>query len=227
MRGKFFNGYVGWIVLINVIAFLIATILGFFSNLNCLETICKYVALQPGAFLNGHFWTLLTSMFMHGGVMHLFVNMLSLVFVGGFVERLIGSRRFLILYLGSGLFAGLFHSILTYFLGSSVVGSFAMRFIGNPNGFAVGASGAIFALIGLLVLVIPNLKVYAMFIPIPIKMKYAGPGFLILFWLLSYYSPLSVGNLAHLGGLLVGLGYGGYLKYKYPRKTAMIARKFS
>jgi len=225
MRGKIFTGYTGWIVLVNVVAFVLFLILAFsIGQLAALD----WLALKPSFIMQGQYvWTLLTSMFMHGGLGHLFVNMISLVFVGGFVERLIGSKRFLIFYIGSGLFAGLFHSVITYFLGSSEINTLGIRLIGNPEQFSVGASGAIFALVGLLVLVIPNLKVYAMFIPIPIKMKYAGPGFLIIFWLLSYYFKLPIGNVAHLGGLLVGLGYGAYLKNKYPRKTQMIARRFS
>ena len=89
------------------------------------------------------------------------------------------------------------------------------------NTFAVGASGALFGLGGLLMLLTPNLPVYIMFIPIPIKMKYAGPGILILLWFISIAGSIPIGNTAHLGGLLAGLAYGIYIKTKYKNKSKM------
>ena len=69
----------------------------------------EFVALNPSFVLEqGTYWTFLTSMFMHGGIFHLFVNMLSLFFVGGLLEKILGKRRYFSLYLISGLFAGLF-----------------------------------------------------------------------------------------------------------------------
>ena len=95
------------------------------------------------------------------------------------------------------------------------------------NTFAVGASGAIFGLIGALMFLTPNLKVYAMFIPIPIKLKYAAPGMLVLLWLISVGAGLPIGNVAHFGGLLVGLFYGLYLRKRFPKKVEFISRRFS
>ena len=95
------------------------------------------------------------------------------------------------------------------------------------NAFAVGASGAIFGLIGLLMLLTPNLPVYLMFIPIPIKMKYAAPGMLIVLWLISQAGGVPIGNTAHLGGFILGLAYGFYLRSKYKNKTKYIRKHFS
>ena len=83
-----------------------------------LETVLRYVALSPDLFVQGFIWTLLTSMFIHGGFAHLFVNMISMFFIGGLVEKLIGRKRFLWFYLGSGLIAGLF------FVGFAFLGVF-------------------------------------------------------------------------------------------------------
>ena len=115
----------------------------------------------------------------------------------------------------SGLLAGLF------FVLSSLI------FPSDFNTFAVGASGALFGLVWLLVLLTPNLPVYVMFIPIPIKMKYAAPGILILLWLISIAGNVPIGNTAHLGGLLAGLAYGIYLRNKYKKKTRYLNRYFS
>jgi len=174
------------------------------------------IAIKPSNILQGKYlWTFLTSMFMHGGLFHIFANMFSLIFIGSLVEKILGPKRYLWFYLFSGLFAGLL------FVLSGLV------FPADFNTYAVGASGALFGLVGVLVILTPNLPVYAMFIPIPIKMKYAGPGLLIILWLISAAGNLPIGNTAHFGGLLVGLAYGIYLRKRYRNKVQMLARHFS
>lgn len=221
MKRKVFATYTGWLILINVIAFLAFLIL-----LNIYgENIVSLVALQPSSiFVGKNLWTFVTSMFMHANITHLFVNMLSLLFIGSFVERLIGKKRFIGLYLVAGLFAGIVFVLLAGFFGSS--GGILERIFGSPMAFAVGASGAIFGLGGLLAVLTPRLKVLVFFI-IPMPMWIAMVGLLVVFWVLSLATPLGIGNTAHFGGLLVGVIYGFYLKKKYPHKTKMIARYFS
>jgi len=212
MRRKLFATYTGWLILINVIAFV-----GFLILVNSVgeETAVNWVAIQPGNILSGvAVWTIITSMFMHAGLGHLFVNMLSLMFVGSFTERLVGKKRFLWVYLGGGIIAGLFFVLVAWLTG------------GDLNVYAVGASGAIFALGGLLAVLTPRLPVLVFFI-IPMPMWMAMIFLLGILWVVSFSLGLPIGNTAHLGGLLVGLGYGFYLKRKYPRKTAMISRYFS
>lgn len=199
-----------WLIIVNIFVFII---LLFFSK----EFVETFVALDPFYVLRAQsLWTFISSMFMHAGFFHLFVNMLSLFFVGSLVEKILGRKRYLWFYLLSGIFASLFF-VLFYFIS----GNF------NLNVPAVGASGALFGLIGLLMILTPNLKVYAMFIPIPIKMKYAAPGLLILLWIVSLVGKINIGNTAHLGGLVVGIIYGIYLIKKYPNKTKYISRHFS
>ncbi len=199
------------LILINLICFIL------FSVLISLKVISiDSIAIKPSNIFQGEYlWSFLTSMFMHGGWFHLFANMLSLFFIGGLVEKILGAKRYLYFYLTAGLFAGLF------FVLSSLV------FPNDFNAYAVGASGALFGLVGLLVLLTPNLPVYVMFIPIPIKMKYAGPGILIVLWMVSVTTNLGIGNTAHLGGLIAGLVYGFYLKSKYKNKTKWLSRHFS
>jgi membrane associated rhomboid family serine protease len=199
------------LILINVTTFLAFTLL-LFTKIFPVDLI----ALKPANILEGKYlWTFLTSMFMHAGIFHIFVNMLSLLFLGSFVERLIGSKRFFYFYLLSGIFSGIFFVLLSILIQ------------GDFNSYAVGSSGAIFGLVGLLMILTPNLPVYVLFIPIPIKMKYAGPGVLIVLWLVSIAGNIPIGNTAHLGGLFAGLIYGIYLKKKYRRKTNYIKNIFS
>jgi len=275
-RFNFFDGVfrrfsvTSWLILINVVVYFFMFLFGY-------EDVISLFALQPNAFFSGSVWALLTSMFMHGPPVHLFANMISLFFIGSFVEKLIGRKRYFWLYLLSGLFAGLFYVTLSYFFGVSELGS---RIFGNPAEPALGASGAIFALLGLLAVLTPRNKVYLiagpiiawvfqfvfanlfpaspfisvlnlfvtfyiifaiisiisifsfnssmMRIAVPIKMSFQILPFVAIVPLviIGLFVKLPIGNMAHLGGLLAGLGYGFYLKKKYRRKTAMIRSYF-
>ena len=200
-----------WLIIINSVLFVL------FLLLISLEIISiDSIAIKPSNILAGKYlWTFITSMFMHGSLFHIFANMFSLLFIGTLVERILGKKRYLYFYLTSGLLAGVFFVLLSLF------------FPADLNTFAVGASGAVFGLVGLLMLLTPTLPVYIMLIPIPIKMKYAAPGILVALWLISVAGDVPIGNTAHLGGLLSGLAYGIYLKNKYKRKTGYISRHFS
>ncbi len=208
---KILSTYTGIIIIANIAMFILSLIL---INIYG-EVVYDYLALQPAMFLSGkNLWTLITSMFMHANLTHLFVNMLSLFFIGSFVEKLIGKKRFIIFYFAAGIAAGLLFILISALTGIDV------------NTFAVGASGAIFGLGGLLAVLTPKLPVLVFFI-IPMPMWLAMIFLLGILWLLSFAIGLPIGNIAHLGGLLAGIGYGFYLKYKYPRKTAMISKYFS
>jgi len=213
MRNKgFFETYTGILIVVNVLAFILALV---FINSIGDENVVSLIALMPSAVLAGrNFWTFITSMFMHAGFGHLFVNMISLMFIGGFVEKLIGKKRFIVLYFVGGLFAGLFFVAIAGLTGVDL------------NVYAVGASGAIFALGGLLAVLTPRLPVLVFFI-IPMPMWMAMVFLIVVLWALSLGLGLPIGNVAHLGGLIVGVGYGFYLKRKYPRKTRMISSYFS
>ena len=199
------------IIFLNVMLFIIFEAL---LKLNILKI--NFIAIQPANILQGlYLWTFLTSMFMHARFFHLFVNMLSLFFVGSLIEKIIGKKRYVKFYLIAGILSGLLF-VLSAFI-----------FPADMEAYAVGASGALFGLIGLMMFLTPDMKVYMMFIPIPIKIKYAAPGMLILLWIISLAGNIPLGNVAHLGGLLAGLGYGLYLKTKYKRKIQVINKKFS
>jgi len=199
------------LVIINIAAFIL-----FISLISLNIVSIDAIAIKPSNVFQGvYLWTFITSMFMHGNLFHIFVNMFSLIFVGSLAERILGPKRYLYFYLISGLLAGVFFVL------------FSLVFPADFNTFAVGASGALFGIIGLLMILTPNLQVYLMLIPIPIKLKYAAPGILVVLWLISVAGDIPIGNTAHLGGLITGLVYGIYLKKKYKRKTRYISRHFS
>lgn len=198
---------------VNITLILINVVLFFFLYFFPSDFILKNIAISLQNVRELRLWTFLTSMFMHGNFFHLFANMFSLLFIGSLIERILGKKRYLWFYLIAGLFGGLLYILFESFFPSNLP--------------AVGASGAIFGVAGLMVILTPNLPLYIMFIPIPIKAKYAIPGLLIVLWLISITGTISIGNTAHLGGLIVGLIYGIYLKNKYKNKTRIISRYFS
>ncbi len=149
------------LIITNVIVFVLVWLLSIiFKQYN----IINFVALQPITILSGQrLWTLLTSMFTHFTFWHLFVNMVSFYFIGNFVEKLIGKKRVIYLYLISGLFAGIFWTLVSNFLG---VNPILMRIFGDPTVYGIGASGALFGFVGVLALLTPKIKVYMIAGPI-------------------------------------------------------------
>lgn len=215
-----FNGYTGIIIAINVVAFIVYLIL---KAIYGPVQVDHLLAIQPYMIFQGRrLWTFITSMFLHTGLTHLVANMVSLIFMGGFIEKLIGKKRFLYLYLIGGIIASLFFVFFAHFFGNTELGA---RFFGEGLSLAMGASGAIFAIGGLIAVLIPKMKVLVFFI-IPTQMWIAMIILTFIMWISSASLSLPIGNTAHLGGLLVGIVYGIYLKIRYPRKTKMISQYF-
>jgi len=139
---------VWWIIAINLLVYIL--FIFYPSAVN-------YFAITANSILNGQYiWTLLTHMFSHALFFHLFVNMFSLWFVGRFVERIIGRRRFWIFYLAAGLFAGAVSVLGAGYFGYGI----GERIFGSPSIPMLGASGAIFGLVGVLAVLVPYSRVY-------------------------------------------------------------------
>ena len=141
------------LILINSLMFIILSIL---TSIN--PNFINYFSLTPSRILHGQYlWTLLTSMFSHIYFWHIAFNMISLFFLGVIVEKIIGPKRYLLFYISAGLFAGIVFVLLAGYLGTSNIGT---QLFGNPDISGLGASGAIFGLVGLLAILTPKKKVY-------------------------------------------------------------------
>ncbi|MEM3405459.1 MAG: rhomboid family intramembrane serine protease [Candidatus Pacearchaeota archaeon] len=210
MRNKyFFISVTNLIIIINILFFFIFNIF-FIVQLD----LTKYLALNPLFILKGKYlWTIITHFFMHANSFHLFANMISLFFIGNFVEKIIGRKRFFRFYILSGIFAALFFVLFSFLFNKDI------------NSYAVGASGALFALGGLLMILLPKIKVYVFFfLPMPL---WLGMLFMLLaLWAVSISLGLTIANTAHLGGLIIGLLYGFYLKRKYRNKVNLLRKIF-
>ncbi len=207
-----------WIILINVVFFIFAIVL-----LSQSEGVIDYIALKPANILQGKYlWTLITSMFMHGSFFHLFINMFVLFSLGMTIERIMGRKRFFWFYMLSGIFAGIAFVALAGLFGGSSLGENVFGGIYIP---AVGASGAIFAIAALFVVILPKARFFIIFLPF-----FSLPGYimvplvLVLTWVASIAAGLPIGNSAHFGGFLFGIAYGFYLRKKYKRKIVMLNR---
>jgi rhomboid protease GluP len=143
-------------------------------------------ALVPALVAHGEVWLLFSSMFLHAGFIHLALNMLSLYFLGSFVEVAFGRGRFLALYLTSGLAGGI-----------------AYLYFGDFDGSVVGASGAIFGLLGGVLGYSLRRGTFSWQNPLIRQL-------LILTALNLYFgfSVANISNTAHIGGLLGGLAFG-------------------
>lgn len=140
-------------------------------------------------------WTLVTSIFAHGGFLHILFNGMVFLSFGPVLEARIGSKRFIILFFGSGILAGVAQLVFM-----------------APDVVLLGASGAILGVLGTLTIFAPRLPVLLFFfIPLKLWMATLGFGILSVFLAVSEIGG-SIANVAHFAGLIVGLAYGYKLK---------------
>jgi len=149
-------------------------------------------------------WQFLTAVFLHGSLTHLLYNLFALVLFGLILEKVIGSKRFLWLFILSGIFANI------------------ISFWWYPN--ALGASGAIMAIIGSLAALRPMMIVWAFNLPMPMFV-------LAIIWVAGSilgifgFGDQGTGHLAHLSGLFIGVIYGLFLRLKYVKNYTVFESK--
>ena len=154
-----------------------------FSNSQNGDVLVAYGAKYNDAIVGGQYWRFITPLFLHANILHVSLNLLNLVILGIFVERIFGHLRFLLIYLVTGVI--------------SVIASFYFA----PQDISVGASGAIFGLVG----------AYSIFVLVHRKAFRRG-GIPALVWLVFIIGlNLGIGliipnvdNYAHLGGFVSG-----------------------
>ncbi len=144
-------------------------------------------------------YQLISHMFVHADIGHLFFNMLFLVFLGPAVEGALGSKKFLIVYLAAGILSSFFDWFVT--LGMAQGGFMQMSTILRTG--HLGASGAVFGIVGAFGWLFPERQVMLLIPPIPIKAKYLVLLLLVVGFMMDRTG--NVGHYAHLGGALVGI----------------------
>lgn len=150
-------------------------------------------------------YTLVSYMFLHGGVIHILFNMFMLWMFGTAIEYAWGSRPFLRYYLVCGVGGGLTQALASW---------------GSPNPI-VGASAAIMGLLLAYAIMYPNQRVYLYGI-IGLRMKYLITGIVVFELLMGLSRPGStIAHFAHLGGMLVG-----YIYLRFDPQTSAITRRW-
>jgi membrane associated rhomboid family serine protease len=154
-----------------------------FSNSQNGDVLVAYGAKYNDAIVGGQYWRFITPIFLHANILHVSLNLLNLVILGIFVERIFGHLRFLLIYLLTGVI--------------SVIASFYFA----PQEISVGASGAIFGLVG----------AYSVFVLVH-RRAFRRAGIPALAWLVFIIGlNLGIGlvipnvdNYAHIGGFVSG-----------------------
>lgn len=202
-----------------------------------------YYLMAGFHFQSAHFeiWQVVTHMFMHGSLTHLFFNMFALYMFGGALESTWGPKRFLTYYMLTGIGAYFLHFLVITIEMQSVMqlmapesiqdvlqnGAFILESGKNytaplmsklnflVNTGVVGASGAVFGILLAFGMLFPNTRLMLLFPPIPIKAKIfvLGYGAIELMLALQNNPGDSVAHFAHLGGMLFG-----YIILKYWQK---------
>jgi membrane associated rhomboid family serine protease len=145
------------------------------------------------AYMYARPWTWVTSIFMHADIFHLFFNMFALLMFGLYLETRVTPRQYLAIFFAAGL------------LGN------AAYWISAPSSTipAVGASGAIYGVMGMLAMLYPGLIVYIAYAPMP--MIFAA----VIWFFMEFtgmFTPSNIAHQAHLAGLIAGLTYGLYIR---------------
>lgn len=153
------------------------------------------------AVAGGQWWRLISYMFLHAGIMHIVMNMFSLLYIGMYLEPLLGKFRFASAYLLTGICAGL----LSIFVHNNSVG--------------VGASGAIFGMYGVFLSILSTRHIQKTMR----KTMLRSMLFFVIFNLL-YGLQGNTDNAAHIGGLISGLAI-GYVYYWELKRNNSVARQ--
>jgi membrane associated rhomboid family serine protease len=190
------------LLIINVAVFLVQFLL---TPTSFGQFLPAYFGLHRIGVLHGMLWQPVTYMFLHGGFMHLLVNMLGLYFLGPEVESILGKRRFMQLYLFCGVLGGLGWMVLS-----------------GLNAVCVGASGAVLGIAGTFAGMFPQRRITMLiYFVIPVTMTaitmamvYAG----ITLFMLVFGRGGDVAHAAHLFGGLAGFLYGKNLRIGVVRR---------
>lgn len=179
------NLYFLWLSIICVIAFILQNIIPNFTDTFILNT---------KALTNYQIWRFVTSIFLHGSITHLAYNLFALLFFGIILEKLIGSKKFLIIFFASGIIANI---ISVNFYPSSL-----------------GASGAIYGILGAIAIIRPMIMIWAFGIIMPMFLA------AILWTIGDILGALGMfksntGYIAHLSGIAIGIITGIFYRTKY------------
>lgn len=194
-----FTRWVKWLIITCAAVYFLEVVLGAFAGGQITAAANHYLGLVPAWVLfRGFIWQLVTYSFLHAGLSHLLVNMLTLWMFGSQEEQDWGSRKFLEFYFFCVVGAALITLAVAY---TPLPGA-------SPNVPTIGASGGIYGLLIAFGMLYGDREVFLFPFPFSIKAKYLV-GIIIFVVVIATFQPSQggVANFAHLGGLLFGFLY--------------------
>lgn len=209
------------LIIINALFFLAEEILPNGLGNMLVERLGLYLWQSP----NFHLYQLVTHMFLHGSLTHLFMNMFALWMFGRTLEYALGSKRFLTYYMVTGIGAGLLQMAVGW-IEIARLQAIAQEMGGltpymqsvimqRANVVTIGASGAVFGVLLAFGMMYPNSIIMLLIPPIPIKAKYFVIGYGVIELLLGVVGSRSgIAHFAHVGGMIFGF----FLLYYWKKK---------
>ncbi|MDF2544172.1 MAG: hypothetical protein K0S47_3890 [Herbinix sp.] len=182
-RTQYFSLLNTGMAIINILVFTILGIGGFFWDSDAIVDAgaLSWQEIQ----LHQEYYRVLTSMFLHLDLEHLVNNMVVLLFMGSYLEKAVGKLKYIMIYLGSGILAG--------------IASISYNMMKDSPVSSIGASGAIFGVVGAMVVIIIVNKG---------RLEDLSTRQILIFAVLSIYSGIQgvqIDNVAHIGGFVAGL----------------------
>lgn len=195
-----------YLLIANLIIFLLAGILERYGV--SLNTIGGLHYIGAGSF---HWWQPITYMFLHANLSHIFFNMFAVWMFAPMIEQQWGTRRFLLYYLVCGLGAAIVQEATWALMLNDMANHYSAESIAHYAYMmnTIGASGAVFGILFAFGWLYPDVPMYILFIPVPIRAR----TFVIIYALIELFAGLgsvagftadNVAHFAHLGGLLFG-----------------------
>ncbi len=209
------------IIIINILVYLMTSIKGSFMY----ENFALFYPTSPFF----HWWQPLTHIFMHGGFWHIFFNMYTLFIFGSVLERVWGTKKFLLYYFITGLGAAAVHTgvewiQMTHWMSQAAEGSMAAQASIHALKMTptVGASGAIYGLLMGYAMLYPDAIMSLIFPPVSMKAKW----FVLIFAAIEFFTGVTgtgggIAHFAHLGGLIFG-----FILLMYWKKTRRLYTQY-
>lgn len=209
------------------------------------QMVLPRIGIDVENYLALHYWQasgfnpvqLISYMFLHGDFSHIFFNMFSLWMFGRILEQVMGQKRFLFYYISCGLGAALIQELvwtftwrgefipvlanlnhvsidyMTQVVNQALAAGEELPFFNSM--LTIGASGGVFGILLAFGMLFPNMPLYLMFIPVPVKAKWMVIGYGLIELLFGVSGLMnSVAHFAHLGGMLFGFIVLAYWKKK-------------
>ena len=196
-----FTPAVKWLIVANTAVFLLWVLLGT-TFPGAAKSMLDWFGLVPASVVHGYAWQLVTYSFLHGGFFHIFFNMLSLWFIGAYLEMDWRAKKFLEFYFFCVVGAALTTVGLAY------TGIHQIQ----PDTITIGASGGIYGVLVAFGMLYGEMEMYLFPLPFSIKAKYVAAIWILIAIVGSLSGGGGVANIAHLGGVFFGYAYVKWLR---------------